>query len=299
MSPMCFRAPLVRGARQSLGPVGHCIYCFKRSPSVVLSDEHIIPDGLAGDLVLRLSSCDECASKTCSIETHFLREVLQFARAVVGVQSRKRKSARRTIRVTLNDGPEPSDRELPIDGQAPFILPFITTDALPGILRGGFPTEEPRLRLSLFGAKDWNLTGQQWLGANGTFRWAHRLHAGIVGQALAKIAHAYACAKLGADTFTPFLTEYIRAKEPPFDGYHLGSYSSHDQMDCLHYLDIQLTRARRWAGAGYVEETLYVVYLRLFAHQPSPSFLIVVGRPKGQVPQGMLEADFTFGSAPP
>lgn len=49
-----------------------------------------------------------------------------------------------------------------------------------------------------------------------------------------------------------------------------------------HYIDLQVANVRRVTAAGLTfDDTVYVVYLRLFANQPSPSILVVAGRPPG------------------
>jgi len=38
------------------GPVGRCIYC----PNDPISDEHVVPDGLGGNKILKAASCKTC-----------------------------------------------------------------------------------------------------------------------------------------------------------------------------------------------------------------------------------------------
>jgi hypothetical protein len=301
MAPPCegmtsfkYEVPKTRTATHKLEPVEMCIYCRKPSAEAVLTDEHTIPDGLGGDLVLPAASCERCAAKTSRIETHFLREVLQFQRAILGIHSRKRKARKHVIKVVRSDEKSGQEIELPIDENVPFVFPFMTTDGIAGLLRGARPDEETMLRVSLFGPQDWNEQGKKWLGGTGSYRWGHRMHPGIIGQALAKIAHAYACARLGVGGFTPFLAGYIVDREPPFDGYHISCHSSEGLQEPLHYIDIQKAYARRWTILGTTEEWVYVVFLRLFACRPSPSFLVIVGRPAGEIPRGLLTFNTEF-----
>ena len=101
------------------------------------------------------------------------------------------------------------------------------------------------------------------------------------------MAHAYTVAVLGVDGFKPLLTDYILASEPPFDSRYIGVYSSEGLDESLHYIDLQIAYAPCATAIGTMLTQYYVVYLRLFAYQPSPSILIVVGRPNGSVPTSL------------
>ena len=221
---------------------------------------------------------------------------MQFARNVAGVSSRKRKKPKATIEVELEGSPGKEPVQIAFNEDTPFIFPFVTTDELPGIFHGAKLDETPKLRISLFGPPNLNQQGQKWLKGNGKFGWKNRLHAGVVGQALAKIAHAYACAAIGTDAFHPLLTDYILAREPPFDGQHIGIHSSDGFDDALHYIDLQIANVPRRTAIGLMHEAVYVVYLRLFSFQPSPSILIVVGRVKGAPIPSLKVMDLTLAN---
>jgi hypothetical protein len=281
MSIYLHLVPVQRAATKRLKAVGRCIYCLSGQEAAVdLTDEHVVPDGLGGDLVLPQSSCRSCAKATSRAETHLITEVLQFPRSIAEVRSRKRKPKPRTAKVLL-DGTS-QEVEIVITPAAPFMFAFPTTSGLPGILSGFLPGIGPSAHVSVFGRRDWNERGRAWLGGNGTFRVPTRMHLGIVGQALAKMAHAFASAQLGVDAFDPFLTEYIRATEPAFDSHHIGIHESlGEPYQVLHYFDVQVTRVRRVTAAGIsFDEEVYVVFMRLFANQASPTILVVVGRPR-------------------
>jgi len=65
--------------------VGRCIYCGSTNN---LSDEHIVPYGLDGNLILPKSSCKKCAEITSKFELAVQRGFLQLVRVYRGVQSR-------------------------------------------------------------------------------------------------------------------------------------------------------------------------------------------------------------------
>lgn len=304
MSDIFYKAPWPRGPVENLGPADRCIYCGKKPPEVDLTREHIIADGLGGDLVYLRASCTCCAKHTNKFESHVINSEFQFARGVVGVRSRKRKSRPLTARIEYADDGELAD--LPLANAAPFMLALPISDNLPGILTGAAPKDAQKsFQLGMFGQRDWNPVALKWVGRPAHYKTSYYGHMGVLGQVIAKTAHAYACAKLGPDAFTPFLTGYILANEPPFDAHLMGIHDSHDVgMSELHFLTINLASVPRWTVVGPVVERVYVVGMRFFANRPTPSFIAVVGRPIGApalgVPAfgGLIPNPHTAGRTP-
>ena len=104
------------GATQvMLTAVGECIYCRRKPPETKLTDEHIIADGLGGDLVLPASSCVDCAALTGCFEQDILRNNLRQPRGVLGIKSRKKRAKQTSFRVNVapNDGDEPILKDIP------------------------------------------------------------------------------------------------------------------------------------------------------------------------------------------
>jgi hypothetical protein len=66
--------------------IGRCIYCGSTDN---LTDEHIVPYGLGGNLELPKSSCKECAKITSKFELAVLRGSMRPARIYREIQSRK------------------------------------------------------------------------------------------------------------------------------------------------------------------------------------------------------------------
>lgn len=70
-----------------LQSVGACIYCGATEGR--LTEEHIIPTGLGGTLVLPNASCDMCATLTSQFEMRVLRGFLDRGRRAMGIKGRK------------------------------------------------------------------------------------------------------------------------------------------------------------------------------------------------------------------
>jgi HNH endonuclease len=78
--------------RKRCDPVGSCIYCGARGPAVVLHEEHVIPYGIGGTLILPDSSCIDCEKITSAIERQCLRCMFGDMRSTrEALQRRKRK----------------------------------------------------------------------------------------------------------------------------------------------------------------------------------------------------------------
>jgi hypothetical protein len=67
--------------------VGRCIYCDARAD---LSDEHIVPFGLGGNLILPRASCPTCSNITSRLERTVLTGPLRSVRVFRGIQSRRK-----------------------------------------------------------------------------------------------------------------------------------------------------------------------------------------------------------------
>lgn len=73
--------------RHCLPPVGACIYCGETEGR--LTEEHIIPLGLGGTIVLPAASCDDCAKITSLFETQVMRGFMDRGRQAMGIKGRK------------------------------------------------------------------------------------------------------------------------------------------------------------------------------------------------------------------
>ncbi len=91
--------------------VGRCIYC---GTSAKLSDEHVIPRGLGGNLVLARASCPRCAEITSRFERNILRSPQVLAlRAAFGLPTYHPKNRPDTFRLTVTRNGEDEVLEVP------------------------------------------------------------------------------------------------------------------------------------------------------------------------------------------
>lgn len=112
--------------------VGRCIYC---GASAKLSDEHVIPRGLGGDLVLARASCPRCAEITSRFERDILRNPQVLAlRSAFELPTYHPKNRPDTFRLAVTRNGEDEVLEVPAQQT---LLGFPSPNfPPPGFLRG-------------------------------------------------------------------------------------------------------------------------------------------------------------------
>lgn len=125
-------------------PPNECMYCGSLKDKD-LTDEHIIPFGMGGDLVFRKSSCKSCAKKTSQDEMKILRGFMYDGRLVGNLPSRRKKNQPTTITNILlrKDGTEFTKEFLLKSGAAVIHLPIFTE---PGVIFGKAPEEGAEIK---------------------------------------------------------------------------------------------------------------------------------------------------------
>jgi hypothetical protein len=176
-------------------PAGECIYCGAQEG---LTDEHIVPLALDGNMILPKASCEDCSKITSEFERLVLRGFMHDARLAAGFKSRRPQNQPKTIRIRLVD----QDNNVTEVGvprlEAPGLL-TLPTFTLPSFLLG----EPPVTGINIRGFQLVNMGSQGDLeqfvrdqGATGL-----QAHSApdieALGQMLAKIAYSYAVAVTG------------------------------------------------------------------------------------------------------
>ena len=125
--------------RQKFPSPGECIYCGARADDVELTDEHIIPFSLGGNVEILKASCKPCAAITSDLELHLGRKVLWDHRVHAKMPTRRPKDRPETLsaRVSVGFGKE-QILHLPIQDH-PYFLPMPIW-GLPGALTGALPS---------------------------------------------------------------------------------------------------------------------------------------------------------------
>lgn len=187
--------------------VDSCIYCRSTTD---LSDEHVIPRGLGGDLQLKGGSCEVCRLAIHPIETKALSGMLGPLRHGRGMQTRPRKDRKipgDTVDVIFEDDVikrmfVPADELPKFSWVAPryLLAPYLLNEPTPE------ERQSPHARYI-----------QTRYDRGDVERMAKSIGGLIVLKCdedalcrmLAKIAHGFVTASLGFEDWTPFLVEYI------------------------------------------------------------------------------------------
>jgi len=116
---------------QKLPKIGQCIYCGTKEH---LTDEHVIPFGLGGRLILPKSSCKKCAVITSSFEMKVLRGFMYEARVAGLYPTRRQKDRPSELNVQLGTDEKYDLYQLPIS-EFPGLLQLPVFEP-PGFLAG-------------------------------------------------------------------------------------------------------------------------------------------------------------------
>jgi hypothetical protein len=79
--------------------IGKCIYCG--ATDVDLTDEHVVPLSLSGDILLEQASCEACAKITGGIESRVTGIDMKLARTYLGFKTRRTKDKPKSARLEI------------------------------------------------------------------------------------------------------------------------------------------------------------------------------------------------------
>lgn len=181
------------GQTRRYAAVGECIYCSAQDG---LSDEHIIPFGLGGNLVLPEATCRSCADVTSLIERKVLRGFMYGARIVGDFPTyRKKKRPKTVLTKLIHADDSTTEYELPVEAAPGFLI--LPTFARATILDGRPATKGVLIKgqeTIHFGAAVDEVVKKH--GARG-IEFTSDIEATEFAQMLAKIAYSHVVAELG------------------------------------------------------------------------------------------------------
>jgi hypothetical protein len=257
-------------------PVGRCIYCEATTPTDGadrFSDEHIIPLGLGGNLVLPEASCAKC-QKTINkqIETPILRHEWGGLRDKRGFPTRNKKDrvGRTHVPVTGVDG---SEILIPLhDHSTP--VPLYRFDEPRVLSMKSLPTLDHHWTMSILSSREESQAMHEKFP-----KWnkQHRLRARphLFARMLAKIAHGYAIAEYGLSklgTFAPLAPGVIRGISGDWTQIVGGTMEIPPPVPGgNHITNLMIVPAT--ADCAYL-----ICEVRLFSQNSTPLYRVVVGR---------------------
>ena len=248
---------------------GSCIYCGETSTP--LQREHIIALGLGGGLILPQSSCAKCAEITGSVEQECLRRFFGLHRAKIGLKSNRRKEKKKFHIRRRRDG---RNVEIDVDDLPHIvIMPLFAT---PSVLLTG---RLHNLPLVIIDHKTFLFSqGRPTLiNLHGPYSIDQPYNLMLFARMLAKIAHSYAVADLGAENFTPYLLPVILGTDISYVGSVVGQTTGAEPAPSgggSHFLNISTATT---PGSVFGGEWI-VVRIGLFEQWLNVTYSIVVGK---------------------
>jgi hypothetical protein len=249
-------------------PVNRCIYeALSEKHDGPFSDEHVVPLGLGGDIIIRKASCRNCAKITGRFEQTVLRMMMGALRIRLGLPTRRPKERPDTL--TLME----FDRNGRLQSMtlpallAPAVIPGLLVPA-PGVFRNVPPTNTLDARVRSLILEPDKLRK---LIPDGHRLRINRVHPGHFLRMIAKIAHCYAFATWG-NQFTPLLLDLILGRADYFN-YLMGGDAEIPPPD--HHpqgLHMHQPVSISFNGVRYL-----VVIVRLFTARATPRYHVVVG----------------------
>lgn len=261
-------------AKQRSNAVKQCIYC---SDVNNLTDEHVLPYGLGGDLVLKKASCQNCAKVTSQLEQRLLRGHWWPYRRYLGMKSRRPSEQDANLPVLLKrEFTEDRKAELPINEQS---IALVFELDPPSIFRGEYRSDAPAAprvfmkqlgpppKAVLIDGNSHQLLPDEKLEIPVNF------DAGDLCRFLAKVAHGYAIHRRGLSAFEEFfLPEIILGKTQGALTFVGGNSSP--------FIGPRLFGSGINSLSDRVNGEFLTVYIQLFRDSgaPPPIYEIVVGR---------------------
>lgn len=253
--------------------VGKCIYCFSTDD---LTDEHVIPYGLGGNLVLQKASCRRCAAITSNFERKVLRGTLGAVRAVMGVRTRRKKKRATELPLTVERSGTKVVEQIPVDEYVP-VLPVLER-GLPGVLFNwkhaqGLPPDYVGMSARVVLRKeDEHLELARKLKAD-QLHVNFNFHAKELGLMLAKMAYGAAVYVHGVEHFEEVLVLPAILGERDDIWHWVGSDGGVSPGIVKKPRPGSYLWSKLWVYEGHT-----CVRFKLFADANTPEYIIVVGR---------------------
>jgi hypothetical protein len=257
-------------APKTFPAVGRCIYCRTDDVSQrTLGEEHIIPRGLGGNLVLREASCGACEAIINKFETECIDRQFLAARPHFGVKTRKSGVVPDMLPIKQMAG-EVRPRRIPAASHPSLIVQFAFGE--PSLWTGDEPNPKREgTMVIIMLVPDWGerlglLPGQNMM--------LEKLRGDALGLLLAKIGHSYTVAKLGIDGFRPLLTDLIRGLPSGPCNHFIGErIPVQPPSDELHQIELR-------TETNHLGRTYHIVRVRLFAtNKETLTYDVIVGEP--------------------
>jgi len=261
-------------------PVDFCIYCGEDDPEL-LTDEHVAPEGLSGDLILLSASCKTCAALTGYSELRVLRGPLAIVREHHQLYGRRHEDERpEELPLEIRRKDWTLEKVMLPVSEFPFVfrMPRFPAPRLLRAAQGHDADYHRKFDYRQFDTADGINKAKQILSIDDQ---RERLELDMkvyeLSKVLAKIAYGFAVVMLGPYSIRPYVVDLIvapRGHAPSFLYYVGGAFHGNDHIEQLTTKDIGKVVVRIEVVNGL---SVVVVSLQLLGYLNAPVYDIVVG----------------------
>lgn len=281
---MSKKPAFVKGGKvQTLAEAGRCIFCLSpvydpKRPDRPLADEHAIPFGLGGKIIIPKACCAKCEGITSAFEGQCMRRIFGPLRLHLRMPTRNPKERPETLPVTRILGLYRDVVEIPIYNHP--LTVAIAMEDRPRILAKPDPDAAKNLRVFFpsgkadFDQHTANLAAE--LGCENV-QLSNTIYKDELILTLAKIGHALAVAYFGLGNFHPFLPNIIRSKDADAARFYVGRG---DDVPWDGKFGHRIRMSRAWRG----RQLLIIFEISLFHKYGLPVYDVVVGRQFQNIP---------------
>jgi len=261
---------------------GKCIYCYEVRKAEELTDEHVLPYALAADtLVFEKSCCKDCQREITRYEQKVLRHQLGAFRAQVDAPTRKPKDRIKEVVIQFIEVDDEAKqirdlgkKTIPIE-KAPLIINLWQSPPARILQENVSRPDQPWTYFVNSEVDALNNQVREETGANHVAMSLGKVDKLLYQRFLAKTAHAFVSAKIGPDSFEPYLTDIILNRSDDV-GLYVGDIpGAHEFAENPEStFQISMGRLTKGPAEGYI-----AVYLQLYPSIRSPEHVIIVGKP--------------------
>ena len=270
------RALLPEHAARTYDPVGRCIYCESAQD---LGDEHIIPLGLGGRIVLPKSSCKTCSGQSSAFERTCLRTMFGPLRMLYDLPSRRRGDRPRTLPLKVKRNPDDDWTEIHVNQEDYPFLVLLPRFPLPDLLSGVRTIGDRGPGTRVFWIRGASASAgffdhlEDLIAKLRVHSVMPRAKADIRAFCLmlAKIGHSFSIAELGFGSFAPQLPALILRGDLSNCVDVIGGLNDDEPpSSALHELSLD--------EATFDQPNLVIVRVRLLSRLGTPTYFVVTGR---------------------
>jgi hypothetical protein len=277
---------------------GRCIYCGDAAAPHTLTREHIIPLALGSHGFLPGASCEQCRETTNKFEAPCIATMFTPLRYIFDLPSRRKSKWPKSLPLDIELDGKVETQQVPIEDLPSIPIPF-PVFKMPGILRGLDPSDkwpgsrEVILAFPNVPEREQRLKRIKGAAEKAKIHVSSSMQVELFARMLAKIAHSYAVAECGLDSFRPFLPPLILGKEQGLS-HLIGGAPEGKTFNLLpslpgktHHLHFVQIDGMHNVGAL----RLFGVLVHLFKDIGAPVYLVVVGEPTLDLVRRLSEPD--------